>query len=253
MTTVRRPTDGPAGGPSGGLPSGLLDGLLPAGVVVVESFADPPPVDLFPQEAAAMAEASEARRREFAGVRWCARTALARLGCAPGPLAPAGEGPAFARGAPRWPAGFVGSMTHCEGYRAAAVARTAVAASLGVDAEPNRPVPDRVLTRITLPEERHTLDRITASHPGVAWDRLLFSAKESVYKAWFPLTGRWLDFTECAVTLHPARGTFTATLLVPGPVVAGIRLTTLPGRWRVRPDPGGGHLATALALALPMT
>ena len=34
-------------------------------------------------------------------------------------------------------------------------------------------------------------------------DRLLFSAKESVYKACYPLTRRWLDFSGCRVALHP--------------------------------------------------
>jgi 4'-phosphopantetheinyl transferase EntD len=62
------------------LVEGLLEGLPPAGVVVVESFGGPPPLELFPQEAETVAEAPEARQREFAGVRWCARTALTRLG-----------------------------------------------------------------------------------------------------------------------------------------------------------------------------
>ncbi|MGV9253607.1 4'-phosphopantetheinyl transferase superfamily protein [Streptomyces sp. NPDC003697] len=62
----------------------------------------------------------------------------------------------------------------------------------------------------------------------------LFSAKESVSKAWFPLTGRWLDFDQCAITPDPDRGTFTAVLKVPGPVVGGVRLDRLDGRLRVR-------------------
>jgi 4'-phosphopantetheinyl transferase EntD len=47
-----------------------------------------------------------------------------------------------------------------------------------------------VLDRISLPDERAMLGDLAA--PGPRWDLLLFSAKESVYKAWFPLTGRWL-------------------------------------------------------------
>jgi hypothetical protein len=42
------------------------------------------------------------------------------------------------------------------------------------------------------PEERVWLARLRADHPWVCWDRLLFSAKESVYKAWYPLARRWL-------------------------------------------------------------
>ena len=48
----------------------------------------------------------------------------------------------------------------------------------------------------------------------VHWDRVLFSAKESIYKAWFPLTGRWLGFEEASLSIDPAAGTFAARLHV---------------------------------------
>lgn len=230
---------------------GLLEGLLPEAVTVVELFADPPHVALFPQEAEIAALAGAKRRREFTTVRWCAHTALTRLGVVPGPIVPDPDAPEFARHAPRWPDGVVGSMTHCDGYRAAAVARGAEVASVGVDAEQNAPVPEAVRELVLLPEERLTHERLTASHPGVAWDRLLFSAKESVYKAWFPLTGRWLDFDECAITPDPDLGTFTGNFLVPGPVVGGKRLGRFTGRWRTLDAAGGGRLATAVVVARP--
>ncbi|MFD9093328.1 4'-phosphopantetheinyl transferase [Streptomyces collinus] len=223
----------------------MLAGLLPEGVVVAELFGSVGEVELFPQEAEAVAGAVEKRRREFGTVRLCARRALARLGVAPRPLVPSGSGPGWARRAPRWPEGVVGSMTHCAGYHAAAVAPLASVASLGVDGEPDEPVPEGVRELITLPEERTVLDRLGAAHPGVHWDRLLFSAKESVYKAWFPLTGRWLDFDQCVITPDPERGTFSAVLKVPGPVVGGVRLGRFEGRWR------GGHGLVVTALVIP--
>jgi 4'-phosphopantetheinyl transferase EntD len=67
--------------------------------------------------------------------------------------------------------------------------------------------------------------------PGICWDRLLFSAKESVYKTWFPLTRSWLGFESADVVIDPHAGTFTARLLVPGPLVNGVPLTRLNGRW----------------------
>ena len=67
--------------------------------------------------------------------------------------------------------------------------------------------------------------------PGVCWDKLLFSAKEAVYKAWYPLARRWLGFQSADVVFDPDGGTFTARLLVPGPPVDGSPLTTLSGRW----------------------
>ena len=73
---------------------------------------------------------------------------------------------------------------------------------------------------------------------------MLFSAKESVYKAWFPLTRRWLGFEEASVTIDPVRQAFTARLLVDGPVVNGARLAGFEGRWRVR----DGLIGTAIVI-----
>jgi len=74
-------------------------------------------------------------------------------------------------------------MTHCAGYHAAAVARGTSVAALGVDGEPHGPVAAGVRELITLPEQRSRLERLDATHPDVHWDRLLFSAKESVWTA----------------------------------------------------------------------
>ncbi|OKJ70010.1 4'-phosphopantetheinyl transferase family protein [Streptomyces sp. CB02460] len=234
---------------------GPLAGLLPPGAELAEAFEDPPDAELFPEERAlADLAASEERRREFATVRTCARTALARLRVPPAPVLPRGGPDPWARHAPVWPEGVVGSMTHCPGYRAAAVARAHHLASLGVDAEAHAPLPAGVVEALTLPEERRHLARLARAHPLVAWDSVLFSAKESVYKAWFPLTGRWLGFLDCAVlpdragAPDPTRGTFTAVLRVPGPEVAGVRLERFTGRWRVLDGPGGALVGTAVAV-----
>jgi 4'-phosphopantetheinyl transferase EntD len=136
---------------------------------------------------------------------------------------------------PLWPDGIVGSLTHCEGYRAAAVAPRSLVASVGVDAEPHAPLPAEVLPLVTLAQERAGWEGL----PGdVAWDRLVFSAKESVYKAWYPLTGQWLGFEDAVVSLRPAgtgpdRGDFEASLLVPPAVVAGREVGVFRGRYLV--------------------
>jgi 4'-phosphopantetheinyl transferase EntD len=41
--------------------------------------------------------------------------------------------------------------------------------------------------------------RAVAERPEVYWDRVLFCIKESTYKAWFPLTHRWLGFEDASV------------------------------------------------------
>lgn len=221
----------------------MIKELLPPEVATEECFGDPAtPPELFPEEEAHIARAVDKRRREFATVRGLARAALTRLGGPRVPLLP-GE-----RGMPGWPDGFVGSMTHTEGYRAAVVARQADLASVGVDAEPNEELPQAgILDVISLPQERPRLTALAARRPAVCWPRLLFSAKESVYKAWFPLTRRWLDFEEADITLRddgPDGGTFHARLLVPGPEVDGTRLDGFTGRWLCR----SGMLVTAIAV-----
>jgi 4'-phosphopantetheinyl transferase EntD len=205
----------------------MLAAIVPASVVVCEAFADPPTAELFPAEQPRVARAVAKRRLEYSTGRWCARTALAGLGVATVPIPP-GE-----RGEPQWPDGVVGSITHCDGYRAAAVARDSDLHSIGIDAEPHNRLPDGVLDLVTGPAERDRLESLARTTPGQHWDRLLFCAKESVYKAWYPLTRRWLHFTDADLTVDPGSGTFTAQLAVPGPTVDGAELTAFTGQWLI--------------------
>ncbi|CAJ60961.1 MULTISPECIES: 4'-phosphopantetheinyl transferase family protein [Frankia] len=212
----------------------MLASLLPDAAVAVEAFEDDPNAVLFPEEAALLARAVDKRRREFTTARICAHRALSGLGLPPVPIL-SGD-----RGAPHWPDGVVGSITHCAGYRAAAVALAGRLRTIGIDAEPNEPNPQGVTAQITVPAEEGWLATLTRTLPTVHWDRLLFSAKESVYKAWFPLAQRWLGFEDAALTIDPgtaattatpARGTFTAKLLVTGPTLDGGELTGFDGHW----------------------
>ena len=208
----------------------MIEELLPAGVAWAEG---PDPGELYPVEAETVARAVPKRQREFAAGRRCAREALATLGFPPAPL-PRGPG-----GAPVWPVGVLGAITHCDGYVAAVAVRTGTVTALGVDAEPARPLPPGVLNEVSLPSERAHLAGLTAAGPAVAWDTLLFSAKESIYKAWFPSAGCWLDFTSAEVTFTPG-GDFTARILVDGPV------TGYGGRWMTR----DGLVLTAVTRAM---
>jgi 4'-phosphopantetheinyl transferase EntD len=221
----------------------VIEHVLPGRVVTECAYDDEehPGEGLFPQERELVARAVESRRREFTTVRRLARRALGRLGRAPAPILP------NRRGAPQWPPGVVGSMTHCTGYRAAAVSSVAEAAAVSIDAEPDAPLPDGVLETVTLPSERVLLAGLGRRRPDIAWDRMYFSAKESVFKAWYPLTGRELDFDEAEIAFDAAAGTFSARLLVPGPVVGGRSVPVFPGRWHA----DRGLLVTAVHLPPP--
>jgi 4'-phosphopantetheinyl transferase EntD len=214
----------------------VITRILPASVVAVARLED---VDarLWPKEEGIVADAVSKRRREFATTRFCAHRALELLGV------PAQALLAGADREPIWPPGVVGSITHCEGYRACAVARDSALVTLGIDAEPDLPLPDGVLGTIARPEERERLRALAVHGPSMNWDRLLFSIKESTYKAWFPLAGRWLGFEDASVLIDPERGAFVVELLVGGPIVGGLALHGFEGRWLST----GTHLLTAIA------
>jgi 4'-phosphopantetheinyl transferase EntD len=232
----------------------MIERILPPGVAYGEAFADPPDAELFPAEAAIVARAVEKRRREFTTGRHCARTALRGLGIGPVPIL-AGE-----RGAPQWPPGVVGTITHCSGYRAAMAARESEFLTVGLDAEPDGDLPGGVLDAVSLPGERERIGALWESAPGVCWDRLLFCAKEAVYKAWFPLTRRWLGFKEADITFDAGRGTFDARLgtfddrlgtfderMGAPATVNGQPLTGFSGRWLAR----DGLIVAAIAVPRP--
>jgi 4'-phosphopantetheinyl transferase EntD len=219
-----------------------LGRLVPDSVVSAEAFADIPDEPPFPGEEDLVARAVDGRRREFITARRLARTALAELGL---PAAPIRSG---ASREPIWPAGVVGTLTHCAGYRAAAIARRTDVASVGIDAEPGGPLPEGVSRLVIRPAEGEMIERLTARTPEVSWDRLLFSAKESVYKAWFPLTRRWLGFEDAELAVDPDRSTFVARILIDGARTdGGPPLTGLAGRFLV--ETGHGLLITAVTVS----
>ena len=209
----------------------VLADLLPPGVVAVESFGPCATAPLIGDEAAAVARAVPARRAEYAAVRACARDALERLGVGRPAV------PSAPDRSPVWPDGVVGALTHCDGYRAAAVAHAGTWAGVGIDAEPLAPLPDGVADLVTSDDERGDLADVDPAHFP---DRVLFSAKESVYKVWYPVVRTWLGFEDVRVRLGD--GTFTAHL-----AVTGLGVDTLHGRWST----GRGLVVTAVTLAHP--
>jgi len=182
--------------------------LLPTGIHVAEMIGDITEGKLLPDEEREIASAVSRRKQEFAAGRTCARKCLSLCGLPANTPILRGE-----RGQPLWPDGIVGSITHCRGYVGAAATITADFSAIGIDAEPNEPLPAGVLDMIALDEEQRWVQRRDLPM-GVHWDRLLFSIKESVYKAWFPLTMRWLGFADARITIRPESGEFQAELLL---------------------------------------
>jgi 4'-phosphopantetheinyl transferase EntD len=204
----------------------VIERLLPGVVAAAATRGEFLHVELFPEEERHIVSAVAKRRQEFITGRACARRALQELGIAPVPI---GRGE---RGEPLWPADVVGSITHGNNYFACAVAKTTDVISLGIDAELNAPLPPGVLERVAFGRER---DRVAVSDE-ICLDRLLFSAKEAVYKTWFPLTKRWLGFEDVDLSIDVLGNTFCARLLVPGLFIGNLRLTEFRGCWCVDND-----------------
>lgn len=155
--------------------------------------------DLLPEEEPAVARAVDSRRREFSAGRRCARSAMAALGAQPLPIVQGGDR------APIWPDGLVGSITHTEGWCAAAVARIDDGIrAIGLDVEPAAPIDAPLLRIICIPEERELV-----GERGLL-GRLIFSAKESAYKAQYQLTRTLLGFHAMQILLDEQTQRFSA-------------------------------------------
>lgn len=145
---------------------------------------------------------SAKRLREFSAGRSCARKALARLGHAAVALS---VGPGRA---PVWPAGIIGSISHTAEIAMAVVAQQAQLRSLGIDVENACPLEPGLLELVCRDDERAAL-AVSRLEPGLG-AKLVFSAKESVYKCLWPLTGVFLEFHALGIRMDPLRHRFTA-------------------------------------------
>jgi 4'-phosphopantetheinyl transferase EntD len=161
-----------------------------------------------PEELALLSPTAVTRRKvEFLLGRAAAHAALRTLlGRSPGPV---GRG---AAGEPLWPAGVVGAITHTRGLAIAVAGRTADTAGLGVDVEArSRRVSPGVARLVCVPEERSWIEE-RGPEAGLRL-MMLFSAKESVFKALYPLEAVYLGYQDAALTWDEAGGRFVGRLL----------------------------------------
>lgn len=140
-------------------------------------------------EARSIPARQPATRRASGAARWIAHGLLADMGFSDLAIL---RGPS---GAPVWPGGVTGSLAHDDEMAVAAVAPLGDIASLGIDVEPAQPLPDELLALVATPADR------TGATPLHLAGRILFSAKEAVYKAVYPLDREILGYEDIAVDL----------------------------------------------------
>jgi 4'-phosphopantetheinyl transferase EntD len=188
----------------------MIESLFPELVATAVAGESAWSAALLPEEEACVAGAGPRRRREFAAGRACARDALARLGLPRGPL------PRRDDRTPGWPPGVVGSIAHCPGFCAAAVAKASAVASLGLDVERAGRVSAPVLARIACEAEREQVEARRLGADARDFAALLFSAKEAVYKCYWPLAATFLGFRDVEIRFDPGAGRYSARLTRPG-------------------------------------
>lgn len=178
--------------------TGLIARLLVPGLSGAEIWDEEQVIALHPEEEIHVARAVGKRRRDFALGRTCARTALAELGHGGAVIAKGDDG------APLWPQGITGSITHTQGYAAALVGENRDFAGIGIDAERAGGVTRDLWPRLFSRAEQAQI--ATHSNP-LLGATLFFSAKEASYKAW-ALKGP-LAFRDIEIVLDGGR--FVAT------------------------------------------
>lgn len=169
----------------------FLRSLLPPEFRVSSRWSNTTIPSLYPVEQEAIAKAVPKRKREFALGRMCARDALGQLGVAPVAIA-VGNGRA-----PQWPDGYVGSITHCEGFIGAVAAARDDFLGVGLDVERIADLEPGVVERVCTADELTRLSKVVGVHGSL----IAFCAKEAVHKCIFPAWGAALDFLDVEISL----------------------------------------------------
>ena len=135
--------------------------------------------------------AVEERRLEYVAGRACATLALSQLGATDLQVARAPNR------LPIWPMGFVGSISHTQGFVVACVSRASECRSLGVDVENliNENIREEICERVFAREEILLLDSVSSLKSQESFT-VGFCAKEATYKAIYPLDETYRDFLD---------------------------------------------------------
>ncbi|MBD1557622.1 4'-phosphopantetheinyl transferase superfamily protein [Vibrio sp. S9_S30] len=141
-----------------------------------------------------MKRAVAKRKAEFVAGRTVARAALQSLGCTCVEL-PIGE-----HRAPVWPKGWIGSISHTDDMALAVVGLSGEVSMLGLDVENliAETQLDSLMPMFVSAKELELLPTTTLSRQAFA--TLVFSAKESVFKAIYPYVKTYLEFTDSMLT-----------------------------------------------------
>ncbi len=181
----------------------LFDPSVARAIAAVEDAV----AELSEVERGLIARAVESRRREFSTGRRLARRLLAERGLPPGPILRDDDR------VPIWPSSVTGSISHSRDYAVVAVCDAKACFGVGIDIEPDEPVKPGIERIVCTDAERRWLDGEEGDDAARGRRvKLFFSAKEAVYKAFYPRVRVFWGFHEVSLELAERRGGFVATL-----------------------------------------
>jgi 4'-phosphopantetheinyl transferase EntD len=155
-------------------------------------------------ELVAVTNAVDTRKSQFASGRAAVRSCSTRLGFT-NLTVPVGR-----NREPIWPAGMAGSISHTSQWAVAWVADQYRYEGLGVDLEDAAKLPENAWALILSDEESSLVD---ASADTQLAATVLFSTKESIYKAIYPTVQRFVDFREVSLVFEEESGRLSPQLL----------------------------------------
>ncbi|MET0045403.1 MAG: 4'-phosphopantetheinyl transferase superfamily protein, partial [Candidatus Thiodiazotropha sp. 6PLUC3] len=164
--------------------------LFPPNAIIVKAEASMWNTPLCKEEEALIEGAVEKRQKEFRAGRHSAHQALEQLNAPWLPLLREKSRQ------PIWPPGYLGSISHCRDACVAVCAKSEDMFGLGVDVEPLEPLPKGVDQYIHTAE-----DSLTMKSVEILPERLIFSAKESIYKCYHPMLGQHLGFQSVSLEI----------------------------------------------------
>ena len=166
--------------------------ILPSKAKFAFAYPNAEVEPLLPEEFTYVSNAVPKRIAEFRAGRHCARRSLEMHGEKPLAIHQRSDR------SPIWPRGYVGSISHCSHLALAATARESEVHALGIDVESASPLVSEILESILTQQE---IDHCCQLPELASWDKLIFSAKESVFKAVYPTTMRWIDFHDVQIAI----------------------------------------------------
>ena len=140
---------------------------------------------------------SVSRKEHYRSGRICAGEVLSKLGARGQPVL---RDPQTRE--PLWPEGISGAITHSGNWAAAAAGKTSDVSGIGIDLEDlERQVDSRISRHVCIPEEQKWLQECGEDFLEQNL-KIIFSAKESIFKAFFPYTRTYLHFHDARILME---------------------------------------------------